>query len=157
MAGDERGRSVKLPKPRGDLDLEAVRTGLGLRGTAAAMLEQYDRQHADVLNELKEGMKRPSAVLPPRLDINDPEKVFRATSGGILALRYLSTGLALRAGLVIVSPPHSPLIPPLTAIDAARLKTYNAQYRDGFSVARIEQALRRIPLTPIPTRLDKCM
>ncbi len=101
MAGDERGRSVKLPKPRGDLDLEAVRTGLGLRGTAAAMLEQYDRQHADVLNELKEGMKRPSAVLPPRLDINDPEKVFRATSGGILALRYLSTGLALRAGLAL--------------------------------------------------------
>ena len=49
------------------------------------------------------------------------------------------------------------LIPPLTAIDAARLKTYNAQYRDGFSVARIEQALRRIPLTPIPTRLDACM
>ena len=58
--------------------------------------------------------------------------------------------------LGIASPPHSPFIPPLTAIDAARLKTYNAQYRDGFSVARIEQALRRIPLTPIPTRLDEC-
>lgn len=101
MGADERGRSIKLPKQRADLDLEAVRTGLGLRGTAAEMLEEYDRKHADVLNALKDGMHRPSAVLPPRLDINDPENVFRAASGGILALKHISTGLAIRAGLAL--------------------------------------------------------
>lgn len=98
---DAKGSMISRPRLGEPLSLAVLGEKLRLTGSAAEMLDQFDRRHAEVLGALREGMGRRWAVMPSNINLADPEKTYNISRRDIWNLSPAATGLALRAGLAL--------------------------------------------------------
>lgn len=103
LGQDQEKAAIKFSKKGAPVDLAMIAGKLGLSGTAAEMLEQFDGRHREVLAGLREGIDLPYAVIPERFDPANPREGFGKNSRGLIHLMNSARGLALRAELAIAA------------------------------------------------------
>jgi hypothetical protein len=103
LGQDREKSSIKFSNERAVTELAMIAEKLGLSGTAAEMLGQFDGRHGEVLEGLRKGVDRPYAVMPERFDPANPREGFGKNSKGLIQLMNAARGLALRAELAIAA------------------------------------------------------
>jgi hypothetical protein len=103
LGADQNNVRIKFSNKGAPIDLAIIAGNLGLSGTAAEMLKQFDGRHRQVLDGIRQGLELPHAVLPEKFDPANPREAFTAGSGGLFRFMSAARGLALRADLAIAA------------------------------------------------------
>lgn len=100
LSKDATGKPIYLARPGEPLDPTIFSVKMELKGSAAEMLDQFDKRHAEVLGALRQGMGRRWAVMPARVDLSKKE-AYTTSIVDLWKISQASVGLALRAELAI--------------------------------------------------------